>query len=131
MSLEHYDGYSIVVADQNGNAFYRTRISNNMQEQWPTKKVSLFRAFDGYVEHFYLADSAKSLSPYQAVDFRGDTDALLNVLFTGDNFADGAFANRGREGGSIRVEGARTFEDVFFHIPEENNNVGGTFLDKR
>ena len=32
MTLEHYDGYSIVVADQNGNAFYRTRVSNNMQE---------------------------------------------------------------------------------------------------
>lgn len=64
MTLEHYEGYSIVVADQNGNAFYRTRVSNNMQEQWPTKKVSLFRAFDGYVEHFYLSDSAKTLSPY-------------------------------------------------------------------
>ena len=64
MTMEHYEGYSIVVADQNGNAFFRKRVSNNMQEQWPTKKVSLFRAFDGYVEHFYLADSVKSLSPY-------------------------------------------------------------------
>ena len=25
MTVEQYDGYTIVVADQNGNAFYRTR----------------------------------------------------------------------------------------------------------
>ena len=131
MTLDHYEGYSIVVADQNGNAFYRTRVSNNMQEQWPTKKVSLFRAFDGYVEHFYLADSAKQLSPYQAVNFRDDKNAIFNILFTEDHFADGAFTNHGREGRSIIVEGTRTFEDVFFHFPQESNNLGGTFLDKR
>ena len=65
------------------------------------------------------------------MDFRNDTDALLNILFTEDNFADGSFTNRGREGRSIVVEGARTFEDVFFHFQKEANNLGGTFLDKR
>ena len=57
MTMEQYDGYSIVVADQNGNAFYRTKVAGNMYEQWPTKKLALFRALDGYVEHFYLANT--------------------------------------------------------------------------
>ena len=28
-----------------------------MYEQWPTKKLSLFRSLEGYVEHFYLANT--------------------------------------------------------------------------
>ena len=50
------------------------------------------------------------------MDFRDDKDALLNISFKKDNFADGTLTNHGREGGAILVEGARTFEDVFFHF---------------
>ena len=57
MTTSHFGGYQIVVADQNGNAFYRTRVKQNMREAWPTNRVTLFRAFDGYVEHFYLSQS--------------------------------------------------------------------------
>ena len=32
MTLEHYNGFTIVISDQNGNAFYRTKVSRNMQE---------------------------------------------------------------------------------------------------
>ena len=64
------------------------------------------------------------------MDFRDDKDALLNISFKKDNFEDGAFTNHGREGGAILVEGARTFEDVFFHFQKEANNLGGTLLDK-
>ena len=30
MTLEHYNGYTIVVSDQNGNAFFRTKVKDNM-----------------------------------------------------------------------------------------------------
>ena len=50
------------------------------------------------------------------MDFRDDKDALLNISFKQDNFADGTLTNHGREGRAILVEGARTFEDVFFHF---------------
>lgn len=32
MTLEHFNGYTIVVSDQNGKAFFRTRVVTNMQE---------------------------------------------------------------------------------------------------
>ena len=70
-----------MVSDQNGNAFYRTRVQQNMQEQWPSNLLSLFRAFNGYVEHFYLTDSYKVLNPYYATNFRGDVDAMVNIQF--------------------------------------------------
>jgi len=79
--MDQYDGYAIVVSDQNGNAFYRTRVQQNMQEQWPSNQLSLFRAFNGYVEHFYLIDSYKVLNPYYATNFRGDVDAMVNIQF--------------------------------------------------
>jgi hypothetical protein len=52
-----------------------------MQEQWPSNLLSLFRAFNGYVEHFYLTDSYKVLNPYYATNFRGDVDAMVNIQF--------------------------------------------------
>ena len=51
----------------------------------------MFRAFHGYVEHFYLTDTFKELHPYYAVDFRNDKDGLINMLFTKENYSSGSF----------------------------------------
>ena len=69
-----------------------------MQEQYPGEQLRLFRAFDGYVEHFYLTDSFKALNPYFTTDLRNDTDALINVIFTKDFYLanEKSFANQGR-----------------------------------
>ena len=94
--------------------------------------MSLFRALNGYVEHLYLTDSYRELHPYYAMDFRGDSDALINMFFTKDHFSksEGGFMNKkGRLGGKIGLIGSRSFEDVFFHLPSEGGNVSGTFAD--
>lgn len=100
-----------------------------MREQWPTSKLALFRALDGYVEHFYLANTLKTLHPYYATDFRDDRDALINVRLLSDEFYENGFTNIGRFGGRLKVNGEKSFEDVFFEVPSQGNNVVGTLAD--
>ena len=102
-----------------------------MQEQWPTKKLSLFRAFNGYAEHFYLTNSAKTLSPFYAINFRNDTNALINMYFTEENMKGDTFTNNGKMGGSMKLEGRKQFENIYFKVPSEGGNVDGTLSDKR
>ena len=137
LSMDRFDGYQIVVADQNGNAFYRTRVQQNMQEQWPTNELMLLRSFDGFVEHFYLDDSFRALHPYYATDFRGEKDALFNVAFVKENFSKFKFKNIGRHGGSFALTGEKDelripglFQDVFFKVPSEGGSVAGTLDDE-
>lgn len=129
MTLEHFDGYTIVVSDQNGKAFFRTRIKTNMQEQWPTKQLKLFSSFDGFVEHFYFDNAAVNLSPYHAIDLRDDTKALVNIDFTKNGQkSEGKQRNRGKQGGSVTIKGEKLFEDVFFQMPGKDL-IGGTLED--
>lgn len=90
-----------------------------MQEQWPTGRLSLFSAFNGYVEHLYLTNVSEELSPYYAIDFRdrGLDESLLNVRFTRINrFDDNSFASKGRVEQRLRVSNSSQmqFKDVFF-----------------
>ena len=89
MTLDHYNGYTIVVADQNGKAYYRTRVKTNMHEQWPTQELKLFKSFDGFVEHLYFDKREERLNPYYAIDLRDKTDALLNIRCTKENLVSG------------------------------------------
>ena len=60
-----------------------------MQEQWPTNQLKILRAFDGFVEHFYLTDKFKILNPYYAMNFRNDSAALINLDFFESSFIEG------------------------------------------
>lgn len=68
------------------------------------------------MEHFYFDDSAINLSPYHALNFRDDKDALINVLFTQDNLKSARkLRNSGKLGGTVNIKDGRdVFEDVFF-----------------
>lgn len=100
-----------------------------MHEQWPTQQLSLFRAFDGYVEHFYLTNEVKELHPYYATNFRGDDNALIDMYFVKDEFKNNGFANRGALRKQFILSGDGSFEDVFFKMPSEGGNVEGTLSD--
>ena len=91
MTLSQYEGYTIVISDQNGNAFFRTKVKQNMNEQWPTGNLSLFRSFDGYVEHFYLTDEVKDLSPTNHVSLRNDPNALIDLYMTKEYHTSAGF----------------------------------------
>ena len=103
-----------------------------MQEQWPSNRLNVLKAFEGYVEHFYLADSFKALNPYYATNFRNDSDALINVHFLEENLKEHGFINLGRSGGYLKLIGGSEnalFEKVFFKVPSEGGNVAGTIDD--
>ena len=100
-----------------------------MYEQWPTKKLTLFRSLEGYVEHFYLANTKQELHPYYATDFRYDTNALINLQISGKTFTQYGFTNKGSIGGQFQLSGEKRFEDVFFRRPSEGSNLVGTLSD--
>ena len=129
LAIDQFDGYMIVVADQNGNAFYRTRVQQNMQEQWPTSELTLFRAFRGHVEHFYLSESFQVLNPYYATDLRSDTEALVNVQFLKELVEGNRFFSTGRVNGLTVLPEIR-LEDVFWERPQQGGNVAGTLQDE-
>jgi len=71
------------------------------------------------------------LSPYNAIDFRDDTNALVNMYFTKDQLSGSSFKNRGKNGGNVKLEGTQSFEATFFQVPSEGGNVAGTLSDTK
>ena len=66
-----------------------------MHEQWPTEKLSLFRAFEGYVEHFYLTNTLETLHPYYATNFRKSKTGLVNLSIEKKEHTRYGFLNKG------------------------------------
>ena len=56
MSIDRWNGYHVVVGDQNGKVFYEYKEERNMHEMWVTKELHLLQSFDGIIEHFALAN---------------------------------------------------------------------------
>lgn len=107
-----------------------------MQEQWPSGKLTLFRAFKGHVEHFYLSNRYEELSPLHVTDFRSQLSAsyLINARFTKDRrFDESSIATNGLVSDRLRLVDGQflKFEDVFFEVPVMGGNLMGTLADDR
>ena len=61
LTVSHYQGYLIVLTDSNGNTFYKKQVGKNMRSVVPTKKVSAFSGFSGYIDNFKFCDRAYKL----------------------------------------------------------------------
>lgn len=128
--MDRYNGYMVFVGDQNGNKIVSRRVQQNMQEQWPTGRLELFRAFDGFVENFVLDTRLHRLSDDHVTDLRGNTDFLVRLFFSEANYEEYSFNNDGRENGRVRLQGTPRFQDVFFQEPGSGGLVAGTFADR-
>ena len=127
LSIDRWNGYHVVVGDQNGKVFYQYKEERNMHEMWPTKEMHLLQSFDGIIEHFALANVYTELQTDQVVDFRDVTDFLYNVRFNEDNIAGKTIYNLGDQDFLQFTSGSSlNMVDTFFQTPAEGL-VGGTF----
>lgn len=81
MTIKRWEGYHIVVGDQNGRIFYESQEERNMQRMWATGDLSLLHAFNGILEHFAFDNVYWELSSDYVRDFRDEVDILYNTRF--------------------------------------------------
>ena len=129
MSIQRWEGYHIVVADQNGKVFYTASQNKDMYDQLVSKKVHFLTSFEGLVEHIALDNTYTELKTDYAIDFRQNTTFLYNVRFVNDSVSldDRTVLNNGKEGVlEFDDDSELQFKDIFFQIPKKGL-VGGTF----
>ena len=70
LTIKRWQGYHIVVADQNGKVFHTAEQSKDMYDQLVTKKVHFMKSFQGLVDHIALDNTYTELRTDYVTDFR-------------------------------------------------------------
>ena len=124
LTIQRWEGYQIVVGDQNGKVFYSKEEARDMQEMWVTRNVQLLHSFQGVVEHFALDDVYHELSTDYVRDFREDQNMLYNVRFEKSKIQKGLIENMGSEP-LLQFVTNYQLVHTFFQVPKKGL-VGGT-----
>lgn len=125
LSIVRFNGFELVLADQNGLIIYRQTESNrNMYDMLPRNTVSMFSDFNGYVDKVLLCTKQLRIGDTRVKTNYKERDCLFNLSFDLDNISkSGSIKNAGTEK-ELTTLGKYKTEEVFYHGVNADPNSG-------